>query len=259
MDQNTFTLHRMRNLADDPARAAELSRIYGKWSIDTTLTGAAADAEFASKVDECFWQATLLLGATGTSNQPGHDFFVMHALTSAMCLPSMLAILPDPVHKVQLLQGYVRGTALLILLRGRPRIDVPLLMSYTEFPHPPAATQPSGTMQTMGDPRVAGETNPWLAILQNALHHKESHVIKTVRALYYCAQRYGGTPPGAFIGACDEDGAETHVGIGAVDGTVFVRLAGVVSDVLGWVSYGAKEGDWDLSDLGLGWNPAPAY
>lgn len=32
-----------------------------------------------------------------------------------------------------------------------------------------------------------------------------------------------------------------------MDGTMFVRAAGVVSEVLGWVAYGGKEGEWDRS------------
>jgi hypothetical protein len=91
-------------------------------------------------------------------------------------------------------------------------------------------------------------------MLQSALHHKDAHVLKVVRMLYYCALRYGSTAPGGAIGARDRDGKETHVGAGEMDGTVFVRAAGVVSDTLGWVAYGGKEGRWDQS--ALGWDAA---
>ncbi|KAJ6483638.1 hypothetical protein DFH09DRAFT_949827 [Mycena vulgaris] len=246
---NALASERFKQVAADPAHAAELKRIYSTWSVDASLTAA----EFDAKAEECLWQATLLLAATGRPNRaPRLDFFLMHVLTSALCLPSLLAALTDPAHKAQLLHGYARATALIVLLRGRPRIDIPLLMSYTEFPRPPLPAP--GGRDALGAPAVAGETNPWLAIVQSALHHKDSHVIKSVRTLYYCAQRYGATSAGGAPGARGKDGGETHVGAGALDGTVFVRAAGLVSETLGWVAYGAKAGDWDRS--ALGWDAA---
>ncbi|KAJ7458319.1 hypothetical protein B0H11DRAFT_1924764 [Mycena galericulata] len=84
------------------------------------------------------------------------------------------------------------------------------------FPQPPAHGPPGG-----------GAANPWLAIVQNTLDHKDTHVIKTVRALYYCVQRYGLTVPGEAIGVRDKMGRETHVGAGKMVGSIFVRAAGV--------------------------------
>ncbi|KAJ7075064.1 hypothetical protein B0H15DRAFT_917195 [Mycena belliarum] len=246
---NATITARFKDVTADPARTDALKRIYSKWSVDASLT----EAEFNAKIEECLFQATLLLAATGKPNRaPRLDFFLMHILTSALCLPSLLKALPDPVHKAQLLQGYARASALFIIMRGRPRINVPLLMSYNEHPRPP--TPAPGGSAALGDPRVEGETDPWLAIVQNALHHRDARVIKTVRTLYYCAQRYGRTPAGAAIGARGSDGAETHVGTGAMDGTIFVRAAGLVSGALGWVAYGETEGDWDRS--ALGWDAA---
>ncbi|KAJ7237332.1 hypothetical protein C8J57DRAFT_1247119 [Mycena rebaudengoi] len=255
-EPNAKANSRLKKLAENPDRGAELRRIYAKWSIDTTLTDATFEQELADKTEECLWQATLLLAATGKPNRaPRLDFFLMHVLTSALCLPSLLAVLEDPVHKAQLLQGYARKSALFVLLRGRPRIDIPLLMSYTEVPRPPAHA-PSGGEDALGDPAGGekGETNPWLALVQNALHHKDAHVIKVVRTLYYCGVRFGSRPAGSALGAKDEDGKETHVGAGTMDGTIFVRAAGVVCDTLGWIAYGAKEGQWDMS--ALGWDAA---
>ncbi|KAJ7662537.1 hypothetical protein DFH06DRAFT_1324907 [Mycena polygramma] len=245
---------RIQKLASNPAIGPELKRIYAKWSIDTSLTGPASSHEFAAKVDECLWQSTLLFAATGRPNRaPRLDFFLMHVLTSALCLPRLLAALPAPVHKAQLLQGYARVSALFVLLRGRPRIDIPLLMSYPASPRPPQHGAPGGPA-ALGDPRGDGGTNPWLAMIQNALHHKDAHVLKAVRTLYYCGVRYGAMGPGEAIGARDEKGEESHVGAGEMDGTVFVRAAGVMSDTLGWVAYGGEEGHWDMS--ALGWDAA---
>ncbi|KAJ6627711.1 hypothetical protein B0H10DRAFT_1993785 [Mycena sp. CBHHK59/15] len=254
-DPDALLTERFNKLVEDERRAAEIKRIYTQWLIDTTLTGRASDAEFASKADECLWQATLLLAATSKPNRaPRLDFFLMHVLTSALCIPSLFKIIPDPVHKAQLLQGYVRSSALFVLLRGRPRIDIPLLMSYSQFPLPPLPAPKPELADALGDPRVEGESNPWLAVVQNALHHKDAHVIKAVRTLYYCAQHYGLTAPGAAIGARDGAGEETHAGAGKMDGTVFIRAAGVLSEALGWVAHGGKPGNWDRS--ALGWDAA---
>ena len=39
-----------------------------------------------------------------------------------------------------------------------------------------------------------------------------------------------------------------------MDGTVFVRAAGLFMDYKGWVMHGEKEKPWDVS--GLGWDDA---
>ncbi|KAJ7751458.1 hypothetical protein B0H16DRAFT_1548547 [Mycena metata] len=251
-DPNALLSARFRAVAASPTHPAALKAIYSQWPLDTT----GSREHFAAKAEECIWQATLLLAATGKPNRsPRLDFFLMHLLTSAICLPRMLEVFEDGLHKAQLLQGYARVTALYVILRGRPRIDIPLLMSYSEFPHPPTQAQlPWGGADAVGEPGKEGETDPWPAILQNALHHKDAHEVKTIRSLYYGAKHYGQRPAGGAIGARDEEGKETHVGAGTMDGTIFVRAAGVVSDTLGWVAWGEKEGEWDRS--ALGWDAA---
>jgi len=42
--------------------------------------------------------------------------------------------------------------------------------------------------------------------------------------------------------------------MGEVDGSVFVRAAGLVMGNLGWVGWGEKKGAWDRS--ALGWDDA---
>ncbi|KAJ7254757.1 hypothetical protein C8J57DRAFT_1473433 [Mycena rebaudengoi] len=245
-----------KNIAHDHvAASAAIKRIYAQWPIATTLTGAASDAEFASKIEECFVQATLLLAATSKPNRvPRPDFFLMHLVTSALALCSLLKIIPHDAQKAQMLQGCARASAMLAITRGRPRIDIPLLMSYSEHPQPPAAPTPHNNTSTLDDTRARTHVNPWLAIVHNALQHKEPHVVKTVRALYYAAQQYGGKGAGEAIGAVDEKGEETHRGAREADGSIFVRAAGMVSQRLGWVAFGREESRWDFS--GMGWDAA---
>ncbi|KAF7327151.1 hypothetical protein MKEN_00291900 [Mycena kentingensis (nom. inval.)] len=242
---------RIRDIIAKPERGAELQRIYSKWSLDLSKSPADIDVDVAQKVEECLVQATLLLAATGRRGYaPRLDFFLMHILTSAICLPSLLGALSKPEHKAMVLQGYARASAMYVLLRGRPRINIPLLMSYTAEPKPPVKSSANAEAIGAGLPT----TNPWLAMIHNGLHHPDAHVLKSIRSLYYAATHYGAArPAGSFAGAKDED--EYHDGAGLVlDGSVFVRAAGVISETLGWVAYGKEPGSWDRS--ALGWDAA---
>ncbi|KAJ7927733.1 hypothetical protein B0H13DRAFT_1861187 [Mycena leptocephala] len=230
----------MDRMASNPDRAAAIREIYAKWVFDFT------DAEdFSKKVDECMWQAALLLGATSKAGRkPRMDFFIMHFLTSALSVRVVLDALKQPLHKAQLLQAYARSAAMFVFLRGRPCIDPALVMSYTACPAPPKTASASGLGRL-------GYGSPWLAILNNAAVHPEPHVVKAIRSLFYCAQHYGGTHPGTVIGAVDKNGEETHKGAAMMDGTLFIRVAGVLMDALGWVAHGDKQRPWDF--LGVGW------
>ncbi|KAJ6471492.1 hypothetical protein C8R45DRAFT_836539 [Mycena sanguinolenta] len=229
----------------DPAGSAAIREIYAKWAFD--LNDAA---DFPAKIEQCMWQATLLLGATGKADRkPRLDFYLMHFLTSALFLPVVVDALAQPLHKAQLLQAYVRLVAFFVILRGRPHIDCALAMTLPAHPGPPTGLGTGGA--ALG---TLGGSSAWLPILNNAGLHPEAHVVKAIRALFYCAQRYGSTPVGAIVGAVDADGKETHKGAAGLDGTLFIRVAGVLTSALGWVAHGDQEGSWDFS--GLGWEEA---
>ncbi|KAJ7134310.1 hypothetical protein C8R44DRAFT_662681 [Mycena epipterygia] len=249
-EPGVLMIKRLRDWMSDPKRGVEIRRIYSKWTID--LDGG--DEEIDRKVQECIVQATLLLAATGKpGRKPRVDFFLMHYLTGAIFLPTVLKVLDTTAAKAQLLHSYVRVAALILMLRGRPRINIPLVMSYPMFPQPPRVTA-TANASTFGKPDDADGSNPWLAVVKNALHHPEPHVAKATRTLYYAAQRYGHTSAGAFSGSFDASGAETHSGSAGLDGTVFIRAAGVMSQAMGWVIAGEDGADWDRS--GLGWEEA---
>lgn len=69
---------------------------------------------------------------------------------------------------------------------------------------------------------------------------------KSIRALLYYSQKYGATQAGTVPGASKIPGGET------LDGSLFVRVAGRIMDVTGWVAAGERERRWDRS--GLGWD-----
>lgn len=233
-------------------RPEEIKRLSSLWTIDPN----GGDEEFDARVEEIIWVCTLLTVATGKhGRKPRVDFFLMHLLTSSLFLPSLLGATKSVDNKISLLRLYVAEVLMIMLLRGRPRIDVTLMMSYTEVPQPPSNDHtPTPDGSALGDPRVPTNTNPWPAIIASVIHAPDAHTVKSIRTLYYAAQKYGETPPGGAIGAFNKDGTEVIAHAGELDGTIFVRAAGVVMNALGWVSHGQKEGNWDRS--ALGWDAA---
>lgn len=252
-DPDAFLSARTR-LALDNGGAEEIHRICSHYG----LFGDFKEVDLASKVEECIWVSTLLLASTGREGRkPRLDFFLMHLVTSSLFLQSFSAVLTKPEYKAALLSAYVHVFVLIVLTRGRPRINPELLMSYTDVPRPPvsAGSLSKHSSTSLGYPENDTDYNPWPAIIEAVQYHHDSHVPKTLRTLIFASQKYGDKAPGAAIGAFHRDsGAETHKGTGKMDGTIFVRAAGLVMNTLGWVSYGEKEGEWDRS--ALGWDAA---
>jgi hypothetical protein len=61
---------------------------------------------------------------------------------------------------------------------------------------------------------------------------------------------YGSLPSGGLVGAINKDGQEVLPGIGKVDGTIFIRGAGLLMDALGWCREGQAEKGWEMSPIG---------
>jgi hypothetical protein len=255
-DPDAFVNARMKKAVAD-GRGEELVKLCALYHISDSIT----DAEVAQKTEEYIWVATLLFAATGKKGRkPRLDFFLMHLLTSSLFLRPMCAVLRKSEHKAALLRAYVPVMLLITLARGRPRIDPELLMSYTDVPRPPpsgqAKLQPGPT--ATGNPEDDADYNPWPALIEGVLYHSDSHVLKSMRTLIFAAQHFGDKGPGELVGTfgsgTDGKREETHAGISKVDGTIFVRAAGIMMDSLGWLGRGQKGGEWDRS--ALGWDAA---
>ena len=235
-------------------RPEEIRRLAGLWYIDTSR----GQAELDEKVEELIWLATLLLASVSKpGRKPRLDFFLMHMVTSSLFVPSLLKVIPTVESKATLLHAMLPVIMMYTLVRGRPRINPNLLMSYSATPRPPTKqglVTCKRDASAIGDPTNEEYVNPWPEIVASVLHAPEAHVVKTIRTLYFAAQKYGTTPAGQAIGAFKRGGDETHEGAARMDGTIFVRAAGVIMDTMGWVSHGQKEGSWDRS--ALGWDDA---
>ena len=252
-DPNALLSARFKSALADGTRGAEIRRLSALWQVDISR----GQAELDEKVEELLWATTLLLLGSGKQGRkPRLDFFLMHMLNASLFVPSLLLAIPTPESRAAFLRALPPVLLMYLTVRGRPRIDADLVMSYTDAPRPPNTnTQvPAPHADAIGDPRDAEDYNPWSDIVADVLHAPDAHTQKAIRALYYASCMYGRTPPGAVIGAFDTEGRETHPGIAKVDGTLFARAAGVVMDTLGWVAHGQKEGEWDRS--ALGWEDA---
>lgn len=252
-DPNALISARIRDALTD-GRPEEIRRLAALWEIDIFR----GQAELDEKIEELVWMTTLLLASTSKpGREPRLDFFLMHVLNMTIFMPSLFRAIPSVESKAMLLRNLVPPLLLVITIRGRPRIDANLLMSYTAAPRPPSdkhSALPQPSAAALGDPLDPSYVNPWPAIIASVLHAPDPHTLKAIRALYFGAQRYGRTPAGGVIGAFRTDGKETLPGLGNVDGTLFVRAAGVVMDTLGWVTHGEQAGYWDRS--ALGWDDA---
>ncbi|PPQ69877.1 hypothetical protein CVT24_003212 [Panaeolus cyanescens] len=231
------------------------------------ITNNPTSADISKAVEEIIWTATLLMFGSGRpGRKPRLDFFLMHIVTSSIFLKHFAAVLKKPEHQAALIRTFIANLLIIMLSRGRPRIDAGLAMAPNAVPRPPVPSNERPAKTAIGDPNNDADYNPWPALIEGVQYHSDPHVVKAMRTLLFAAQEYGATPaggiPGAFRSPTGESlneaskihGEETHVGIGKVDGTLFVRSAGVLMDTLGWLNFGQEEGEWDRS--ALGWDGA---
>lgn len=232
-DPDALLSARMRAVLAD-GRPEEIRRICSQLQINETL----GDSEFDAKVEELIWAATLLMFSTGKEGRkPRLDFFLMHLVTPSLFFKSYFSVLQNPAHKAKLIRAFVPSLILLTLARGRPIIKPELLMRYTDKPRPPLppASLPQPSHTSLGNPLEDNDYNPWPNLASSALYAPDSHVLKTLRTLMYAAREYGDTPMGGAIGASLRGGGskeETIKGISKIDGTIFVRAAGMMMDYM---------------------------
>jgi len=246
-------------------RPEEIRRICAQYYIDEEGGGK----EFESKMEEFVWISTLMLYATGKEGRkPRLDFFLMHLVTSAYFFGPILKMLPNPRHKAKILRAFLPTMVLFAIHRGRPVIKPELLMSYTTTPRPPVSPEcrPKSDETAVGTPLDDADYNAWHEILASCVYAPDSHVLKVMRALVISSKKYGQIAPGDVIGAYQlppsskgntEEKVEVIKGISKVDGTIFVRAAGMTMDSLGWITHGQPARVWDRS--GLGWEDAWKY
>ncbi|RPD56826.1 hypothetical protein L226DRAFT_574175 [Lentinus tigrinus ALCF2SS1-7] len=217
-------------------------QLTNEWAAEFEGDGATEDA-IAKKIEELSWMAALVYGVGGWAARErapakkfNADFFYMHLVTSSIFLPAFAAYL-SPRSTILLLRGYFAVSLVYYIARGCAPLPIRAFyesVGASVIPPGTSTVAPVAGTLTLDD----AAPNPWLLIVQTTLVHPDEHLCKTQRALMHDATLYGQRAAGDFAGLGLE-GAE------ALDGTLFVRVAGLTADRLGWMKEGQEAGDWD--------------
>ena len=176
----------------------------------------------------------------------------MHLVTSALFLPSVLSSLSPPSQDL-LLRGYFAAIIAIFILRGRPNLNIKALYESQETAYPiPGGILPTPHEKTIPLPgadanRIKAITpNPWLPIIETSITHPSEHLIKIQRALAHYSTLFGYRGQGAREGGL-EGAAQELMGAELLDGTLFIRVAGLTATKMGRVREGEAVGQWDSS------------
>lgn len=278
----TFAFH--RRIRDDPAFRVELpsalmqrypaavkaagSAIHNlvqEWTrewLAGTRSDADAEVRLRGMVEEVIWGNVVWYGVGGWASRGDSgramnaDFFLAHLVTSSIFLPGF--ILDDEASpfkpgalpfatRLLLLQTYLSAAAAWRIIGGS-HTTLPIADFY-------AATNaqlfaPARTNAGGGALRSPGSA--WTRIVPSALQGPDEHTPKIARALADFARRWGMRPPGYFSPREKSDAGLglPLEGIERLDGTLFVRAAGLTLDRLGWVNEGEEAGCWDMDGRG---------
>ncbi|KAJ7446133.1 hypothetical protein FB451DRAFT_1538056 [Mycena latifolia] len=137
--EKKITPARFKQRMVNPAHDAALCEIYAKWTFDISEPGRGNTTHplyFNTKLEECMWQAVLLLGVSGHAGHPPRMHFILMRFASNA-------------------RAVAHAFVQVIILRMRPRVDSALAMSYPARPVPP------------GELGGGGES-AWLPLLRNA-------------------------------------------------------------------------------------------
>ncbi|KAG0704107.1 hypothetical protein DFH29DRAFT_997994 [Suillus ampliporus] len=242
----------------------EALRTYAEmWDFDV-----ANKDDVAKAVEELAWLNSIIYGVGGVTGKKDNkkafsaDFFLMHLVTSALFIPSLVTSLHEnPRAQALLLRSYFAVSLAHYVTRGRPVIDIAKFYSSTSGLLPSSgrdvSPQPTPFKNMLPDSESpeARTPNPWLPIVQATLVHPNEHLCKTQRALAHFASLYGLRGKGWFAArkqasAATENSkledAERSLGLGELDGTLFFRVAMLTANRLGWMREGESEGGWDF-------------
>ncbi|KZT63363.1 hypothetical protein DAEQUDRAFT_719501 [Daedalea quercina L-15889] len=220
------------------ARGSGIFGLASEWGVD----GADKDAVHR-KIEELNWMNVVLYGVGGWAGRhsaPGRrfnaDFFFLHLVTSVLFLHSYVPYL-SPRSISILLRAYMSTSLAMYVARGRPALPIRAFYASTTTRAGAPGPAPTPHQHALtADPT----TSAWFAVLQSTLAHNDDHLAKLQRALVHFATLYGATPAGRFKGVRGLDGAEV------LDGSLFLRVAALSQDRIGWMREGEENKGWDF-------------
>ncbi|KAF9509405.1 hypothetical protein BS47DRAFT_1373523 [Hydnum rufescens UP504] len=236
-------LFRIRSLLILADLSCTVYRYANMWTLNIGR-GTAGDREVERKIEEFAFAVTLMYGVGRWSPNEERpfwaDFFLMHLITSSLFFPAIVAYFPP--HAIQLLfRTYLCTILALWITEQKPVLHIKEFMKSTTIsPQDPNAALKLSHKPVKGT--LTPETvtpNPWLAIVPSVLEHSDEHFCKIMRSLMHWANLFGSRPAGYWAG-----GKEELEGIEALDGTLFLRVAGLTMGELGWAKEGQDMGGW---------------
>jgi len=257
-DEDESTVDRIARV-----RADKLNKILEEWAV------VADHGDLQKKLEEVVWMNVLVYAVAGWGGRSqgedekkkfNADFFLMHSVTSVLFMPSLIAHL-NHQSAVLLLRTYFLISVVLYVARGRPALPIDEFYKATTASPVPPGPHPTPAEKTFFTERNHMEfdlstservwenvedmvtPNPWLAIIQSTLVHPNEHSCKAQRSLAHWGALLGQTAPGHFSSLAGPGGLD---GADVLDGTLFVRAAGLTADRLGWMREGQKERGWDF-------------
>ncbi|KDR73017.1 hypothetical protein GALMADRAFT_745407 [Galerina marginata CBS 339.88] len=250
-DVHAFTIL-ARVLADPAFVPTKIPDEYGFYKETVELHGDAIqkhvdqwslNGDLQKKLDELVWTNALIYGVGGFEGDGkiNADFFYMHLVTSSLFLSSIFSHVKRS-SQVILLRGYFAVCLGWYISRGRPPIDIASF--FKDASSLPVAPGPQPTPHKTAHPSPTSPhaitPDPWLPIIQSTLTHPDDHLPKLQRALSEYASHFGSTPAGTFA---DTELKDAEL----IDGTLFIRTAGLTATRMGWLREGVAPLDnfWD--------------
>ncbi|KAF9446677.1 hypothetical protein P691DRAFT_794239 [Macrolepiota fuliginosa MF-IS2] len=245
-------------LQNTVADHGDLIRDYAsQWTIDIQKPG-----ELERKIEELAWALTVMYGVAGWTyaqqvgqGQVGEfnaDFFLVHLVTSVAFLPSLLARLYQlPYSQLLLLRSYLAVCLAWYIARAKPKVDIRAFYessSATDYPLPiNSLPTPHETAFPGQDKSQSRVPDPWLPLVQTTVVHPDEHLPKAIRALAAWASKFGATSAGTFSGPQGKGTVKVELpGAEYLDGTLFIRVAGLTVARLGRVGQGEAPAEfWD--------------
>ncbi|KAF9467673.1 hypothetical protein BDZ94DRAFT_1248738 [Collybia nuda] len=211
-----------------------------EWHVDTSNPQA-----LSRRMEELVWTSVLIYGVGGwkLGKEFNADFCYMHLVTSSIFLGSFMHHL-TPMSQGVLLRGYFLASLAWWVSRGCADLDIKRFSKHTTT-HParsgPLPTPENSTLPFPSSPKAV-TPNPWLPIIETSLVHPDEHLSKLQRALFHYSSLFGARPAGLL----DFQNTELS-GAEVIDGSLFIRVAGLTAKRMGRVREGEKMGDWDRS------------
>ncbi|KAH9170233.1 hypothetical protein EDB89DRAFT_1979523 [Lactarius sanguifluus] len=235
---------------------------------------AGAEARLKGMVEEVVWGNVIWYGiggwaSRGTSGRGMNaDFFKYALLYSVRTVERRLTLaLPTqrtPRHLGPLpAEAYPQGGVIFRFVMRAQHARPLVRQSPAVAPDVPRCVRgllltPAGARAGAGWRQAPGSA--WPRVIESGVRFPDEHAPKIARALVDFAARWGTRSPGyfsAFVATGEEKAragagrapAPALEGIERLDGTLFVRVAGLTFDRLGWVDEREKAGQWDRDGI----------